>query len=87
MPTASITEESVKGTLASDSENQTPRYKPTKDQKKRIEFVYTERADMLEVLNDKYPQFNDRTLKEFIDDSEKRLNAYVQDRASQGKED
>ena len=49
--------------------------------------VYTERDDMLKKRDDSYPQFNDRTLKEFIDDSEKRMNAYVLDKASQGKED
>jgi len=59
----------------------------TDAQKERISFVYAERSDMVLVRDDSYVQFNDRTLKEFIDDSEKRLNAYVLDRQSQGKED
>lgn len=62
-------------------------YNPSESQKERIKFVYDEYAEMLEKRNQPYVQFNDRTLKEFIDDSEKRLNAYVLDKASQGKED
>lgn len=61
-------------------------YSPSGEQKKRIEFVYAEYTDMLNKRNQPYVQFNDRMLKEFIDDSEKRLNAYVLDKASQGKE-
>src|SRR3990167_3607731 len=67
--------------------NNEPVYSPTDSQKERIAFVYSEYADMLNKRNQSYPQFNDRTLREFIDDSEKRLNAYVLDKASQGKED
>src|SRR3990167_2246269 len=62
-------------------------YAPTDDQKARIKFVYEERTDMIDKRNQTYVQFNDRTLKDFIDDSEKRLNAYVLDKASQGKEE
>jgi len=64
-----------------------PDWSPTETQKKRIGDVYSERAEMIEKRNLTYVQFNDRTLQEFIDDSEKRLNAYVLDRASQGKEE
>lgn len=64
-----------------------PDWNPSEEQKARIQFVYSERDDMLWQRNQTYVQFNDRTLKEFIDDSEKRLNAYVLDKASQGKED
>ena len=62
-------------------------WSPTEAQKERIKFVYTERGLMVDKRNQTYPQFNDRTLREFIDDSEKRLNAYVMNKASQGKED
>ncbi|MCR4307822.1 MAG: hypothetical protein NUV80_04615 [Candidatus Berkelbacteria bacterium] len=62
-------------------------WKPEDAQKARIKFVYDERTEMVTKRNQSYVQFNDRTLKEFIDDSEKRLNAYVLDKASQGKED
>jgi len=62
-------------------------YSPSATQAKRIKFVYKEREDMVKTRNQPYVQFNDRTLKEFIDDSEKRLNAYVLDKASQGKEE
>ena len=69
------------------TEEQKVEYAPTKEQKERIKFVYDERALMITARNLSYVQFNDRTLKEFIDDSEKRLNAYVLDKASQGKEE
>lgn len=68
-------------------ENQAPVYNPSEAQKARIQFVYNERDEMIKLRDEAYVQFNDRTLKEFIDDSEKRLNAYVLDKASQGKED
>jgi hypothetical protein len=64
-----------------------PAYSPSAEQAKRIKFVYSERDDMVKTRNQPYVQFNDRTLKEFIDDSEKRLNAYVISKESQGKED
>ena len=73
--------------LKSNIEENKEVYAPTEEQKKRLQFVYDERADMIQKRNQTYVQFNDRTLKEFIDDSEKRLNAYVLDKASQGKED
>ncbi|MDZ4210037.1 MAG: hypothetical protein U1C56_02555 [Candidatus Curtissbacteria bacterium] len=68
-------------------EEKKPEWNPSVDQKKRIQFVYDERADMKIKRDQPYVQFNDRTLKEFIDDSEKRLNAYVLDKKSQGKEE
>lgn len=68
-------------------EESRPKWNPTDEQKARIKFVYDERADMKKKQDQPYVQFNDRTLKEFIDDSEKRLNAYVLDKASQGKEE
>ena len=64
-----------------------PTWDPSEEQKARIKFVYDERDDMVQKRNETYVQFNDRTLKDFIDDSEKRLNAYVLDKASQGKEE
>jgi len=62
-------------------------YAPTEEQKARIKFVYDERAEMVNARKQPYVQFNDRTLREFIDDSEKRLNAYVLSKESQGKEE
>lgn len=67
--------------------NKASDYNPSDKSKERIDFVYNELKDMVNKRNQRYVQFNDRTLKEFIDDSEKRLNAYVLDKASQGKED
>jgi len=74
------------GIAAADAETKVP-YAPTDEQKARIKFVYDEREEMITKRNEPYVQFNDRTLKEFIDDSEKRLNAYVLDKATQGKEE
>lgn len=64
-----------------------PVYNPDDKEKLRIKEVYDERYEMMRKRRMPYVQFNDRTLKEFIDDSEKRLNAYVLDKRSQGKED
>src|SRR3990167_5793620 len=70
-----------------EGEKELPKWDPTKEQKARIKFVYDERAEMITKRDQPYVHFNDRTLKDFIDDSEKRLNAYVLDKASQGKEE
>lgn len=59
---------------------------PTNEQKARVKFVYDRRTEMKNKRDQSYIQFNDRTLKEFIDDSEKRMNAYVLSKESQGKE-
>ncbi len=48
--------------------------------------VYDDYSYMRNLRKQKYKHFNDRTLKEFIDDSQLRLNGYVPTRASQGKE-
>jgi hypothetical protein len=52
-----------------------------------VKFVYEERAEMKKKRDQPYVQFNDRTLKDFIDDSEKRMNAYVLSKSAQGKEE
>src|SRR3990167_4129741 len=70
-----------------EAEGKKPEYNPGLEQKARIKFVYDERAEMIKKRDQPYVHFNDRTLKDFIDDSEKRLNAYVLDKASQGKEE
>src|SRR3990167_7497435 len=70
-----------------EAESKKPEYNPSLKQKARIKFVYEERTDMIKKRDQPYVHFNDRTLKDFIDDSEKRMNAYVLDKASQGKED
>jgi len=70
-----------------EGEKELPKWDPTKEQTARIKLVYEERTEMINKRDQPYVHFNDRTLKDFIDDSEKRLNAYVLDKASQGKED
>ncbi|MFH2030825.1 MAG: hypothetical protein ABIJ40_09470 [Bacteroidota bacterium] len=59
----------------------------TDKQKEVVAYVYQEVKDMLEVMNDTYPEFNDRTLKQFIDDNQKRANSYVPTREEQNKEE
>jgi rhodanese-related sulfurtransferase len=56
--------------------------------KKRAQFV-NDRVRVLldDVMGKNRPEFNDRTLKQYVDDSQKRLNAYVRTRAEQGKEE
>lgn len=63
-------------------------YQPNDDDREAVEFVYDEYDDMWQnTMNRSYPEFNDRTLKSFLDDSQKRLNSYIPTRESQGKED
>ena len=62
-------------------------YIPTVEERKVLDFVYTEVDEMIKVRNKSYTQFNDRNLVQFIDDSEKRVQGYVPTREEQGKED
>jgi len=61
-------------------------YKPTKAHEEIIKRVYDDFSFMRKLRNQKWKYFNDRTLKDFIDDSQLRLNGYVPSRESQGKE-
>ena len=61
-------------------------YKPTKEHEEIIKRVYDDFSFMRKLRNQKWKYFNDRTLKDFIDDSQLRLNGYVPSRESQGKE-
>jgi len=56
----------------------------TKDERKTR--IYTAFKDMRETMGKSYPEFNDRTLVQFLDDSQKRANGYVTSRDAQGKE-
>lgn len=68
--------------------NQNKTYKPTKDEADDIKWVYDEYVIMRDVcLNQTYPEFNNRTLKQFLDDNQKRANSFVPSKADQGKED
>ena len=62
-------------------------YNPPDKEREEITFIYKEIGDMIEARNQTYRQFNNRTLVQFIDDSEKRLQGYVPDRESQDKEE
>ena len=62
-------------------------YTPTPDEKNELNFLYKETEEMIKVRNNTYPQFNNRTLIQFVDDSEKRVQGYVPTREEQGKEE
>jgi len=62
-------------------------YIPKLEEKKEIDFVYDEVDEMIKVRDQGYPQFNWRTLIQFIDDSEKRVQGFVPTKEEQGKED
>jgi hypothetical protein len=61
-------------------------YDPSLKDLTLIKRIYDEFSLMRDVTNKPYKYFNNRTLTQFIDDSEKRFNSYVPSRASQGKE-
>lgn len=65
-------------------ENKKPKakYNPTDIQKKAAKRVYDSFDVMVTVRNNTYSEFNSRTLKTFVDDGDKRLDAYVPDRKS-----
>lgn len=76
------------GLNESETGTKADKWDPGADQKARIEFVYKdEYTDMRNKRDQTYVQFNDRTLLEFVDDSDKRLNAYVLSKDEQGKEE
>lgn len=62
-------------------------YRPNEREEELLELVYGELDKMIDARDKTYTQFNDRTLSAFIDDSDKRLNAYVPSKDSQDKED
>ena len=63
-------------------------YKVSNIDKKIIDDVYSDFKHMRDdVMNISYPEFQDRTLKQFLDDSQKRANSYVPSKASQNKAD
>jgi len=62
----------------------------TKEERKRQSLLYQRRTDMETVKSDVYPHFagseKARSFLQYIDDSEKIINGYVQTREAQGKE-
>lgn len=69
-----------------EEEKEVKIYSPSVHEKEVVQYVYDEFRIMRDVMNQPYHYFNDRTQKQFIDDSEKRFNSYVPTRSSQGKE-
>ena len=62
-------------------------YIPTKKERKELDEIYKEVDEMIKQRDKSWRQFNDRTLIQFIDDSEKRVQGYVPTREEQGKEE
>ena len=72
----------------SEQDTESVVYQPGDKEQNVVKFVYDEYDDMWKnVMNKSFPEMNDRTPEKFWDDSQKRLNAYVPTRASQGKEE
>ena len=64
------------------------KYNPTPKDRERISYVYGRMDELFkEVMGKQYPEMNDCTPTVFWDDSQKRLNAYVETREAQGKEE
>lgn len=61
-------------------------YNASDGDKKTIRRIYDEFVLMRDVQNKTYKYFNDRSLTQFVDDSERRFNGYVPSKKSQGKE-
>lgn len=62
-------------------------YEPSNKEKETVQEVYAAFEKMRTIRNRPYRLLNDRTLVQFWDDSEKRLNSYVPSREEQGKEE
>jgi hypothetical protein len=61
-------------------------YNPSNKDKEIIKGIYDDFTYMRKLRNQKWKYFNDRSLKEYTDDNQLRLNGFVPDRSSQGKE-
>ena len=63
-------------------------YQPSGAEQEKVQFLY-KRYDFLdeEVMKQAYPEFNLRTLRQFLDDSQKRTNSFIQTRAERGLEE
>ncbi len=55
-------------------------YNPSDDEQDTINYVYDEVDQMRELRNKEWEEFGNLTLKQYIDDSNKRLNSYVGDK-------
>lgn len=69
-----------------DEQEQLEPYTPGKEKQDLIDAVYNDIEVMSEIHDDSKEQFNDRTLKGFIDDGDKRLNSYVLTKEEQDKD-
>ena len=61
-------------------------YNPTPKEEEIIKHVYEEYSYMRNLRGNRWKYFNDRSLQDFIEDSQLRVNGFVPSRASQGKE-
>lgn len=63
------------------------KYDPSDKEKEEIDFIYSDFETMRKVRNNKYTQFNDRTLLDFVEDSKRRVQGYLPSKESQGKDE
>ncbi|MFA5990448.1 MAG: hypothetical protein WC803_12705 [Sphingomonas sp.] len=61
-------------------------YKISDKDEQMVKRIYDEFSDMRTLRKKLWKYFNDRTLEDFVDDSQLRLNGYVPTKESQGKE-
>lgn len=59
----------------------------TKENQAKVKDIYERVREMIDLRNKTYPEFNDRTLVQYVDDAHKRLNSYAPSRASQDKDE
>lgn len=81
-----MSEQPVKTNAGSDGTEASSIDAKTQAKRKIIESVYNSFDKMLELRNRQWEFFNNRTLNEFIDDSQLRLSGFVPSREEQGKE-
>src|SRR3990167_6483890 len=76
------------GEFVQEEEDVTESYAPSATEREKVSFLYNEYDWMdREVMQKNYPEFNNRTLRQFLNDSQKRLNSFTPSRADQGKEE
>jgi len=61
-------------------------YNPSDKEQELKKRIYNEFEDMRDLRNQRWRYFNDRSLKEFIEDAQLRLNGFVPTKEEQGKE-
>lgn len=72
--------------MTKEKVSQTP-YTPTKEERDIAKGVYDDLDIMISERNKSWPQFNERSLQQFKEDNENRVNSYIETKENQGKEE